>query len=76
MNFSPQHKRLLELGKRLINEQDDSLLVNHELIQKELTHLVGASHAIIDKALIDFSIRIWINLAPRVVQTIDFVRIK
>lgn len=64
-------KALLDLSARFGTQQEDGLLVNHELTQEELAQLVGASRETVNKALADFVARGWIQLHPKSVLLID-----
>jgi CRP/FNR family transcriptional regulator, cyclic AMP receptor protein len=64
-------KALLDLAARFGTQQEDGLLVNHDLTQEELAQLVGASRETVNKALADFVARGWIQLHPKSVTLID-----
>ncbi len=69
-------KALLELGDRFGVEQDDGILVSHDLTQEELAQLVGASRETVNKALADFATRGWIQLSAKSVLLLDPDRLR
>jgi CRP/FNR family transcriptional regulator, cyclic AMP receptor protein len=54
-------KQLLDLAIRFGASNGDSLHVDHQLSQKELAQLVGASRETVNKALTEFAERGWIR---------------
>lgn len=69
-------KALLELGDRFGVEQDEGILVSHDLTQEELAQLVGASRETVNKALADFATRGWIQLYAKSVLLLDRDRLR
>jgi CRP/FNR family transcriptional regulator len=69
-------KALLELGDRFGVEQDEGILVSHDLTQEELAQLVGASRETVNKALADFATRGWIQLSAKSVLLLDPDRLR
>ena len=69
-------KALLELSDKFGTEQEDGMLVSHDLTQEELAQLVGASRETVNKALADFAARGWIQLSAKSVLLIDPDRLR
>ena len=55
-------KQLLQLAQRFGTQEGGALRVTHDLTQKEIAQLVGASRETVNKALGDFAHRGWITL--------------
>jgi len=69
-------KALLELSDKFGTEQEDGMLVSHDLTQEELAQLVGASRETVNKALADFAARGWIQLSAKSVLLLDPDRLR
>ena len=69
-------KALLELADKFGTEQEDGMLVSHDLTQEELAQLVGASRETVNKALADFAARGWIQLSAKSVLLLDPDRLR
>jgi CRP/FNR family cyclic AMP-dependent transcriptional regulator len=69
-------KALLELAGKFGTEQEDGILVAHDLTQEELAQLVGASRETVNKALADFAARGWIQLSAKSVLIVEPDRLK
>jgi CRP/FNR family transcriptional regulator, cyclic AMP receptor protein len=70
-------RALLELADKFGERQDDeAILVVHDLTQEELAQLVGASRETVNKALADFAGRGWILLSAKSVLIIDRERLE
>jgi CRP-like cAMP-binding protein len=54
-------KELLRLAERFGARRGDLLVVHHDLTQKEIAQLVGATRESVNKALCDFAARGWIT---------------
>jgi CRP/FNR family transcriptional regulator, cyclic AMP receptor protein len=68
-------KALLDLSEKFGTEQEDGVLVAHDLTQEELAQLVGASRETVNKALADFAQRGWLQIEPRAVVLLDVDRL-
>ncbi len=66
-------KQLLRLAQRFGAHSPAGHHVRHDLSQKELSQLVGASRETVKKALVDFDQRGWIVLEPKSVLILDSV---
>src|SRR5690625_732488 len=64
-------KTLLQLANRFGVQEGGSLRVNHDLTQKEIAQLVGASRETVNKALATFAHRGWIRLEGKSVVIVN-----
>ena len=64
-------KQLLLLAQRFGTREGGQLRVTHDLTQEELAQLVGASRETVNKALVDFARRGWIQLDGKAVLIHD-----
>ena len=64
-------KILLSLGNRFGEMTESGIRVPHDLTQEEIAQLVGASRETVNKALVDFVSRGWIQLENRTVIILD-----
>jgi CRP/FNR family transcriptional regulator, cyclic AMP receptor protein len=64
-------KQLLRLAQRFGTQEDGALRVTHDLTQEEIGQLVGASRDSVNKALVDFAHRGWIQLDDKSVLICD-----
>jgi CRP/FNR family transcriptional regulator, cyclic AMP receptor protein len=69
-------KALLDLAERFGVQTPEGIQVNHDLTQEELAQLVGASRETVNKALADFAVRGWIQLAAKSVLISDSDRLR
>jgi CRP-like cAMP-binding protein len=69
-------KQLLQLAQRFGAHEDGALRVNHDLTQKEIAQLVGASRETVNKALADFAHRGWITLEGKSVLISNCERLR
>jgi len=69
-------RALLELADKFGTEQDNGILVNHDLTQEELAQYVGASRETVNKALADFANRGWLQLSAKAVLLTDLDRLR
>jgi CRP-like cAMP-binding protein len=62
---------LLQLGQQFGSQNDGAIYVSHDLTQKELAQLIGASRETVNQALTDFARRGWIQLSDKSVLILD-----
>jgi CRP-like cAMP-binding protein len=64
-------KQLLQLAQRFGTQEDGAMRLTHDLTQEEIAQLVGASRETVNKALIDFAQRGWIQSEGKSVLIMD-----
>jgi CRP/FNR family transcriptional regulator, cyclic AMP receptor protein len=67
--------QLLLLAQRFGTQEGDTLRVTHDLTQQEMAQLVGACRETVNKALVDFSQRGWIQCNGKSVLISDAERL-
>jgi CRP/FNR family transcriptional regulator, cyclic AMP receptor protein len=68
-------KQLLLLAQRFGSRDGSGLRVTHDLTQEEIAQLAGASRETVNKALVDFAQRGWIQVQGRSVVILDSERL-
>jgi CRP-like cAMP-binding protein len=69
-------KLLLDLSARFGQPGREGVLVGHDLTQRELGQLAGASRETVNKVLSDFACRGWLRLTPGAVVLLDVERLQ
>ena len=62
---------LLDLAEQFGREDDDAVLVDHGLTQRELAQIAGTTRESVNKTLASYAARGWISVAIRSVRILD-----